>query len=127
MTASEISVWVGIVSGSLGFVAGLVSGVWWIASKSKDIASHGESINEINRRCEQQRAEMLTEIEKKVCSVVRMAIKDMLLDCKDRDAKTATDIALLTQSMAQMQLDVEAIFERLNRRRDDHGQGERRR
>lgn len=77
--------------------------------------------------CNRQKEELLAALQKEICNIVKLAIKDLLLDQKDRVASLDKNIALIAQSHEQMEKHIEEIFNRLNRRDTDHSQGQDRR
>jgi hypothetical protein len=118
-TAGEFAIWVGIVATVVGLLGGFAGGIWVAATKATAIDAHSKAISDINDRCNRHKAEILAEIEAKICATVRSSIKEMVLESKIRQGESDKNVALLVQSTAAMQKDIEAIFRRLSRREED--------
>jgi len=69
--------------------------------------------------CDKRKNELLLELTKEVCNVVRLAIKDVTIEHNQKLAAIGTNQALQGQMLQQIQLDVEAIFGRMNQRVTD--------
>ena len=77
--------------------------------------------------CAKQKEELLEAIRKEICSIVKLAIKDMTIDHHASIASLDKNIALIAQSNEQMEAHIIEIFNRLNRRDTDNPSGKERR
>ena len=115
-TDSDATVWQWIV-GAATTLVGVLSGLIWRGIERRLAALE---LAEQNRddHCATQRAEILEELRREICAIVKGAIKDMVIGHNKDLASLDKNLALQAQAMAAIQRDVEAIIGRLNRRTD---------
>jgi len=111
-------------------IAGLIGGVWVTRGVLKDLEHNDADQNkrisslEASRReqddfCARQKTALIAELQKEICNIVRLAIKDLIIDHNKELGAISTNVAIQSKLMEQIQDDVAAIFERINRRSDD--------
>jgi len=128
--------WFAATAGSV--LLGLLGGTWAASRKVTMLeakeAMQDDRLDAFDRFrtdqitfCARQKDDLLAALQKEICNIVKIAIKDLLLDQKDRVASLDKNIALIAQSHEQMEKHIEEIFNRLNRRDTDHNPGQDRR
>ena len=130
-TEGDTNLWtwaVGVV-GSVG--VGLFSGTW---AASRKMAQHEMRLASLETSaaahpvfCAKQKEELLDAINKEICSIVKLAIKDVTIDHHASIASLDKNVALIAQSNEQMEAHIIEIFNRLNRRDTDNPSGKERR
>lgn len=113
MTAAEIYTLVGLLSACAGMVAGIAVGAWTVAEKNKDLESHGEAIREITARCASQKEIILNEVKSAICDAMKVALRDLKDDMREKQVVTERDLAVVSERVAQAERDIDAIFNRL--------------
>jgi len=136
----DAGVWQWGIGIAIALLSGLIGGIWstrgTLAELEHTDADHEARIGalELHKRemaefCDKRKAELLAELAKEVCNVVRLAIKDVTIENNSKLASISTNQALQGQLLQQIQDDVAAIFGRMNRRNGDkppHGVERRR-
>ncbi len=97
------------------------------AERDRKIKALEEDRVRMSQFCAQQKAALIAELQKDICNIVKLANKDLIIDHNSKLATIGTDVAVQANLMMQIQKDVEAIFDRLNRRNDDQGGHDERR
>jgi len=129
----DLGVWEWMIGIGLSVLSGLIGGVWvsrgTLASLEHTDADHEKRIVSLEQCkkeqadfCDKRKNELLAELKNEVCSVVRLAIKDVTIENNVKLSAISLDQALQGQKLDQIQDDVAAIFGRMNRRGDDHDQ-----
>ena len=128
---NDVSVWTWLVGAVSSVGVGLLSGAW---AASKKMAQHEMRLAAIELSCSghaafcaKQKEELLEAIRKEICSIVKLAIKDMTIDHHASIASLDKNVALIAQSNEQMETHIIEIFNRLNRRDTDNPTGKERR
>lgn len=138
--SDDWSLWRWMAGPALGLLGGLLGGIWSARGLLKDLQHNDADLarrlklveqqrKQDEERRERQKAELLEEVKKEICNIVKLAIKDLIIDHNKELASISTDVAIQSTLMEQMMADVAAIFGRLNRRSEDRDelQGDRRR
>jgi len=138
--SADLGLWQGLAATAVALLSWLLGRVWTVRGVLKDLqhndtdfANRIKSLEDHDQqqadRYDRQKAEMLEEVKKEICNIVKLAIKDLIIDHNQKLATISTDVAIQSKLMEQMMADVTAIFGRLNRRSEDRDeqQGDRRR
>jgi hypothetical protein len=97
------------------------------AFKLEQAALHAKQKADQTAFCTKQKEELLEVLRKDICSIVKLAIKDMVIEHNGQLSNLDKNVALIAQSNGQMEKNIEEIFRRLNRRDSDHLPGQERR
>jgi hypothetical protein len=137
--SADLGLWQWLAATAVALLSWLLGRVWTVRGVLKDLqhndtdfANRIKSLEDHDRqqadRYDRQKAEMLEEVKKEICNIVKLAIKDLIIDHNQKLATISTDVAIQSKLMEQMMADVTAIFGRLNRRSEDRDeqQGDRR-
>lgn len=128
---NDVSLWTWVLGAAGSIGVGLLGGTW---AASKKMAQHEMRLAAIELSCSghaafcaKQKEELLDAIRKEICSIVKLAIKDMTIDHHASIASLDKNVALIAQSNEQMEAHIVEIFNRLNRRDTDNPSGKERR
>ena len=128
---NDVSLWTWMLGAVSSVGVGLLSGTW---AASKKMAQHDMRLLALETAatnhsafCAKQKEELLDAIRKEICSIVKLAIKDMTIDHHASIASLDKNVALIAQSNEQMEAHIIEIFNRLNRRDTDNPSGKERR
>ena len=124
---NDVSLWTWVVGAASSLGVGLISGTW---SASRKMAQHEMRLTALERDsaghatfCAKQKEELLDAIRKEICSIVKLAIKDLTIEHHASISSLDKNVALIAQSNEQMEAHIVEIFNRLNRRDTDHSPG----
>jgi len=132
----DVSFWKWLAGIAVSGAAGLASGIWFSSKKITTLetsdADHLRRIMLLERRreiqekfCNERKAELLQELGKEICNVVKQAMLNAEIMHNKELAEIGLDVALQRQVLSQIQGKVDAIFGRMNRRaKPDSGQEE---
>lgn len=113
MSPAEIYTLVGLLSACCGMVSGIAVGAWTVSAKNKDLESHGEAIRAITARCAHQKEIILNEVKAAICDAMKVAIRDLKEEMREKQTVTERDLAVVSERVAQAERDIDSIFNRL--------------
>lgn len=116
ITADVVTIIAAASTGVIGLVSGVAVGAWWVSAKSARIDQHEKAIGAINSRCEVQRQELLTDLEKTICSGIKLALKELENQRLKQRATDREEMAELRSMVNQHDADIREIFIKLDHR-----------
>lgn len=135
-TADDLGWWRELLAWFGSGVVAITTGTWIVANRAKDIVAAQKSLSDaqvvladriaalettdrdMGRFCREQRRELLEELRRDVCNVLTIALKDAKIESNRDLSVMSTTMELHTQSLGEIQKDIEAIFKRLDRRHE---------
>lgn len=124
---NDVSLWTWALGAAGSVCVGLFSGTW---AASRKMAQHEMRLSALENAsaghaafCAKQKEDLLDAIRKEICSIVKLAIKDLTIEHHASISSLDKNVALIAQSNEQMEKHIEEIFNRLNRRDTDHSPG----
>lgn len=128
---NDVGLWTWAVGAVSSLGVGLISGTW---SASRKMAQHEMRLTALEKEatghsafCAKQKQDLLEAIQKEICHIVKVAIKDLTIEHHSSIASLDKNVALIAQSNEQMEAHIAEIFNRLNRRDTDNPSGKERR
>lgn len=122
----EITLWREILAGIVGVATGAVGFGYLSGQKSRDIDNHETRLKALEdvlarfaANCAGQHKEMLAEIRRETLAVVRQHDTEAQLKVAEQLYQLNITSTLTMRMQEEMSKDIEAIFARLNRRRED--------
>jgi len=122
-TGEEISWWreaLGVIGSAL-----IAVGTWsFIAGrKSREFEQRLEAVEQkqeaVGDGCSRQRKEIIEELKGEVLRVVQQAMSSAALQQLEQTGEIRTNIAVIQALIGEMQEDIKAIFDRLERRKTE--------
>ena len=135
-SADDLGWWRELLAWFGSGVVAITTGTWIVTSRAKDIVAAQKSLSDaqvvladriaalettdrdMGRFCREQRRELLEELRRDVCNVLTIALKDAKIESNRDLSVMSTTMELHTQSLGEIQKDIEAIFKRLDRRHE---------
>lgn len=112
---SAVSPFVAAIFGVLSSLAtGIAVGAWYASAKNEKLKQNTDAIKAINDRCEQQRATMLLDLEKSICSGIKAALVGLENTWLLRNTETQTTIARIDATVKQHDDDIREIFVKID-------------
>lgn len=120
------------VAGAVGaLISGVFAGTWAAATKTSDFEARLKVLENArathDARCEKQKSDLVETIRKEVCSIVKLAIKDSIIDNTKTIGDINGSIRVLATMQEEIQKDISDIFSRLSKRDSDRSNGQERR
>ena len=111
--AGHISIGLAIGTALCSMLSGVAVGAWVVSGKNKDLQAHGKAIKDIHARCAAQKEAILHELKSAICDAMKVALKDLKLEYRERQANTESALAVVTERVSQAERDIDNIFSRL--------------
>ena len=136
-TAEELGWWRELLAWIGSAAVAVASGAWIVGSRTREMQDRQDALEKeqqdhrarlaeleaqrhaVAQACREQHRAIFEDLRKEVCQTIMLAIKDAKIDSNREMATMTTALELHTQALKAIQADIEAIFARLNRRRED--------
>lgn len=125
-SADEVTLWREILAGVIGVATGAVGVGYFSGRKSRDLDQHETRLKALEdvlarfaSNCASQHHAMLEEVRRDTLVTVRQAETEGQLKIADQLHQINLQLTRTTLMYEEMGKDIEAIFQRLNRRHSD--------
>ena len=122
----DITLWREILAGIIGVATGAVGVGYFSGRKSRDIDQHETRLKALEdvlakfaANCSAQHQAMLEEVRRDTLATVRQVDSEGQLKVAEQLHQINIHLALTMRMQEEMSKDIEAVFERLNRRQSD--------